>query len=241
MNKVDEIARIIEHAITSGEIPAGTVLRQDQLAEELGVSRTPVREALQQVAAQGLVTLEPNRGAHVRWPSRAELEEAYLIRAELEALAAELALARITRAHLKDLRASEREVARLTQALGAAGEREHRWLAPEWFSANVSFHDVILDVANAPLLKRTTQAVRTVVQGQIVWTPSAYLDELSRQAVTQHREIVEAFAERKPVVRDLVRQHVLDSLTFFQTILEHLTPQPRTILPAGLAGRPARS
>src|SRR5580765_7602386 len=93
--KADDIALVIEEAIVSGELAPGTVLRQEQLSEQFNVSRTPVREALRRLAALGLVSFVPNRGVRVRTLSREELREAFLVRAELESLATELATPRI--------------------------------------------------------------------------------------------------------------------------------------------------
>ena len=94
--KADDLALALEEAIVSGEIAPGTVLRQEQLSEQYQVSRTPVREALRRLAALGLVSFVPNRGVRVRTLSREELREAFLVRAELESLATELATPRIT-------------------------------------------------------------------------------------------------------------------------------------------------
>ena len=89
--KADDIAVLIEEAIVSGELEPGSVLRQEQLSERFGVSRTPVREALRRLAALGLVSFEPNRGVRVRTLSHDDLREAFLVRAELEGLVTELA------------------------------------------------------------------------------------------------------------------------------------------------------
>ena len=83
---VDRLASTIQARVLSGEIPTGSRLRQETLASEFGVSRTPVREALRKLQAGGLVQLEPNRGAVVRGPSAREVREAYEVRAELEGL-----------------------------------------------------------------------------------------------------------------------------------------------------------
>ena len=91
--KADDVALELEQAIVSGELAPGTVLRQERLSEQYGVSRTPIREALRRLAALGLVSFEPNRGVRVRTLTRAELREAFLIRAELESLATEIAAA----------------------------------------------------------------------------------------------------------------------------------------------------
>src|SRR5438045_9461856 len=87
--KADDIALVIEEAIVSGELEPGTVLRQEQLSEQFNVSRTPIREALRRLAALGLVSFVPNRGVRVRTISREELQEAFMVGAELEALAPE--------------------------------------------------------------------------------------------------------------------------------------------------------
>ena len=101
--KADDIALALEEAIVSGEIPPGSVLRQEHLSEQFQVSRTPVREALRRLAALGLVTFEPNRGVRVRMLSRDEMREAFLVRAELESLATEIATPKMTDADLAAL------------------------------------------------------------------------------------------------------------------------------------------
>lgn len=219
--KVDEIVLILEDAIISGELAPGTVLRQDQLSHELGVSRTPVREAIRHLAALGLVSLEPKRGARVRSVPSEELAEAYRIRAELEALAAELAVNRITRSELKSLRTAERRFAEVSSQLRESrnGETATRWLTAEWFVANNEFHDVILKAAPSPLLEQMAKSVRRVFHGQFVWSDSPEIAELYRRNLLQHSAIVEAFAERDPDVRELVRGHIIDSGELLQTLL----------------------
>ena len=105
--KADDIALALEQAIVSGEVAPGTVLRQEQLSERYAVSRTPIREALRRLAALGLVSFEPNRGVRVRTLTGAELREAFLVRAELESLATEIAAGKFTRADLDELEAAE--------------------------------------------------------------------------------------------------------------------------------------
>ena len=76
---VDEIAYRLEAAILEGEFGPGTHLLQDELCARFGVSRTPVREALRKLQAQHLVVLVPNKGATVRFPSRSELSDVYVV------------------------------------------------------------------------------------------------------------------------------------------------------------------
>src|SRR6201997_1833047 len=111
--KADDIALVIEEAIVSGELEPGTVLRQEQLSEQFNVSRTPVREALRRLAALGLVSFVPNRGVRVRTISREELHEAFMVRAELEALATEVAAAKMTSDDLAELEETELHFAKI--------------------------------------------------------------------------------------------------------------------------------
>ena len=113
--KADDIAVLIEEAIVSGELAPGSVLRQEQLSERFGVSRTPVREALRRLAALGLVSFEPNRGVRVRTLSHDDLREAFLVRAELEALVTEIAAQKMTPEALEELEECEQRFARLTK------------------------------------------------------------------------------------------------------------------------------
>ena len=169
--KADEIALELEDDIVSGGIEAGSVLRQEQLSERFGVSRTPIREALRRLAAHGLVSFTPNRGVRVRTLSRDELREAFLVRAELESLATELAVPRMTPERLAELDAAEQRFSELTVALRkkARSGVEDSPLAVEWMHANYGFHDVIYAAAETPYLERLAKSARRTFVGQITW------------------------------------------------------------------------
>jgi len=81
---VDEVAQKIQSRIMAGSIPIGSWLRQESLATEFGVSRTPIREALRKLQASGVIEFVPNRGALVRGPTVRDIREAYEIRVHLE-------------------------------------------------------------------------------------------------------------------------------------------------------------
>src|SRR5205809_4030563 len=124
--KADEIALVLEDEIVSGLIEPGVVLRQEQLSDRFGVSRTPIREALRRLAALGLVSFVPNRGVRVRTISREELHEAFMVRAELEALATEVAAAKMTPDDLAELEAAEQDFAKISIDLRAREPGEAR-------------------------------------------------------------------------------------------------------------------
>jgi DNA-binding GntR family transcriptional regulator len=227
--KADDIAIVLEEAIVSGEIEPGTVLRQEQLSERYHVSRTPVREALRRLAALGLVSFVPNRGVRVRTLSRDELREAFLVRAELESLATELAVPRMGEAELAALDEAASRFADLTEALRdrTRGDDERRGLTSEWMRANHGFHDVIYAAANAPLVERLAKSARRSFFGPAVWRPGgAELDQRYEQNVREHQAIRDAIAAGSANgARALAREHVLSSGRLLELILEHMSNQ----------------
>jgi DNA-binding GntR family transcriptional regulator len=228
--KADDIALALEEAIVSGEIPPGSVLRQEHLSEQFAVSRTPVREALRRLAALGLVTFEPNRGVRVRSLSREELREAFLVRAELEGLATEIATPKMTDEDLRALERAECRFSELTRALVEASHagRQDLELARAWLHANHSFHDVIYEAAQVPLIERMAKAARRTFLVKPFWATGADLDELFHANDRQHRAIREAIAARSPEgARVLAREHVLSSGRLLEAILDKVAAQTR--------------
>src|SRR5689334_13271919 len=127
-------ARVLREAIMSGELGPGQVLGEEQLGRQLGISRTPVREALVLLRSEGLVETPPNRPAIVRNFDRDDLHEIYSIRAVLEGYAARLAADRLTDA---DLEALQRSCDRYRE-LGRHDERLR-----ELTDENFTFHTTI--------------------------------------------------------------------------------------------------
>jgi DNA-binding GntR family transcriptional regulator len=227
--KADDIALEIEEAIVSGELTPGAVLRQDSLSEQYGVSRTPIREALRRLAALGLVSFEPNRGVRVRTLSRQSMWEAFLVRAELEALVTGLAATKITKADLDELEQAEKQFARLTRTLRAREPgRDRRALTTDWMRANHGFHDVIYRVADAPFIEQMAKSARRTFSGPAIWAPGdETIDELYAENEKQHRAIQAALAAKSADgARALARAHVLSSFRLLETILEQIGVRP---------------
>jgi DNA-binding GntR family transcriptional regulator len=227
--KADQIALELEAAIASGSIAADTVLRQGRLAEQFGVSRTPIREALRLLAAQGLVSFSPNRGVRVRTTGRDELTEAFRIRAELEGLAVELATPRMTVEDHEHLLLAERRYAELTHRLidrAAAGERAS--LAVEWLQANDEFHVSIVRAAGSPMLARLIDGVRRQFSGQALWSADA--DALRRivdPGLTEHRLIREAMvAGAGDAARSIMQRHVIGAGEIVKDLLADVGATP---------------
>ncbi|MDP9285688.1 MAG: GntR family transcriptional regulator [Actinomycetota bacterium] len=223
--KADDIAVLIEEAIVSGELAPGSVLRQEELSERFGVSRTPVREALRRLSALGLVSFIPNRGVRVRTMSREDLWEAFLVRAELEALVTEIAAGKVTPARLTELEECEKRFARLTKELRSrepGGDR--RSLMTNWMRANHAFHDVIYEIADVPYIESVAKSARRTFSGPAVWAPvDEELDTLYERNQAEHRAIRSALAAGSVKgARELAHEHVVHSFELLQSILAHV-------------------
>jgi len=228
--KADDIAFALEEAIVSGEIPPGSTLRQEHLSEQFQVSRTPVREALRRLAALGLVTFEPNRGVRVRMLSRDEIREAFMVRAELESLATEIATLKMTDDDLAELERAERRFHRATERLVEMSHegRQDLEIARDWLHHNHAFHDVIYAAADVPLIERMAKAARRTFLVKPVWATGADLDELYVKNDRQHRAIRDAIAALSPEgARVLAREHVLSSGRLLEAILDKVYAQSR--------------
>ena len=195
---VDRLAGAIQTRVLSGDVPVGTRLRQAALAEEFGVSRTPVREALRQLQATGLVELHPNRGAVVRGPSAREIREAYEVRAELEGLAAELAAGRISDRDLLRLREAQALFRKSVETLIARRARRRAPWKDEsvWVRANDLFHQAILDAAGNERLSDTIADLHRSFPRDLTWTALSQSSRLLEENVEQHEAVLEAIEQR---------------------------------------------
>jgi DNA-binding GntR family transcriptional regulator len=143
----EQIKDVILQRIVEGSLEPGSRIVETRIAQELGVSQGPVREALRDLEQLGCVVHEPNRGCSVRDFSLEELLEAFPVRAALEALAARLAAERITKA----------ELAELEQLLERMSRAAQRGDAHDQSQANASFHATVVRAARNRTLERQWQ------------------------------------------------------------------------------------
>jgi DNA-binding GntR family transcriptional regulator len=199
---VDEIAANIRARIMNGEFAIGTPLRQAALAEEFGVSRTPIREALRQLQNGGLIEVLPNRGAVIRVPTPWEVREAYEVRAELEGMAARRAAERITRTQLQTLSESN-EV--LRGALNEAG-------SPDTQAANDCFHTIICAAADNEWLTAMVARINESFPRNVSSLALAGNERHRQENVTEHDEIIAAFEAGDPArAREAMHAHIMSA------------------------------
>lgn len=204
---VDDLAAQIRDRIMSGEYPVGTPLRQAELATTFGISRTPIREALRQLQSGGLIELHPNRGAVVRVPVPWEIREVYEIRADLEALAARRATARLDDASLVALRQANDAMYRRSTARATG-----RPVDPEDENANDRFHsDIAAASANtrlARMLAEINDAFPRNVSAQLLLENSRHREE----NFAEHGHILDAMEKGDTdLAASLMRAHVLEA------------------------------
>jgi len=193
------IAHEIRRAILEGRLEPGDVLREEQLARELGTSRTPVREALIELRNEGLVESTATRRAIVRSYDDDELRDIYELRAALEAHAAGIAAERANAAAILDL---ETSIERF-RALVAVAEEDVQPLVAE----NLVFHGVIGDATGVPRLKKMIDQVMVIPRRYRAY--AAYAPENRATIERDHRAIAQAIAARDPAAaQQLMAAHV---------------------------------
>jgi DNA-binding GntR family transcriptional regulator len=149
----EEAYLYLHKALRLGRYKAGERLIPEDIASEIGMSRMPVREAFRRLAADGLVTLRPNRGCVVAGLTLDELYEAFEIRSVLEGLAVRLAMPKLTAEHFEEL---DRLLLRMERA-GEAG-------SSDWVLRHQEFHACIYGLSGRPKLIRQIAAVHVAIE-----------------------------------------------------------------------------
>jgi DNA-binding GntR family transcriptional regulator len=192
----DVVARRLAQAILGGQLPPGSRLREETLANNFSVSRTPIREALIVLAASGLVHLEPNRGATVLQLTAADVAEVYHLRAVLESESAALAARRITP-----------EVAGLLVKICDRMSELRSAPASDQLAADTDFHYTIAEASGSPRLHALVRQMSAIPEAYRSGIP--YTADDMAEAERQHRGIAEAIGRRQRAeARRLMRTHV---------------------------------
>lgn len=212
---IEPVYQQLRRLIIQGAYPPGARLVEERLAQDLGVSRTPVRQALARVAAEGLVWIYPNRGAVVRTFTPDDLIQAYDLRAVLEGYAAYQAARRIDAAQLAVLEHEAAALERSMQQTFASREEEVHALVAH----NQVFHDTIVRASgNARLADLLPLVVDVPLQFRSF---SWYTDEERRLSNFFHRSILHALHTRDPDrARALMQEHIYRGRDFLLMSLE---------------------
>jgi len=194
-----QVLRAVEDLVVYGTLSPGEHLVESALAERLGVSRQPVREALQTLSAAGFIELRAGRGAFVSRPTPREVQETFHVRALLEADTAAVAAKKISDQTLDDLA----QIVERGRSLASGGDSR------ALLELNASFHNVITAAGG----NRVSQRFLDDLQRRISWFLATIIKNRAPSSWEEHAEILRALRERDAtVVFDLVRTHVQRSL-----------------------------
>ncbi len=193
-----EVAVRLRQRIVEGQIAPGTKLNERELSEVLKVSRTPLREAIKMLAAEGLVELLPNRGAVVAQLSEQDIADTFEVIAGLEGQAGELAAQRIGEAELAEIRALHYEM------LAAYTRRD----LPTYYRINAQIHTRINAAAGNRVLTQTWATVNARLQA--LRFRSNFDEAKWKRAVKEHDKMIELLAARDgAALRTLLIAHLL--------------------------------
>jgi len=199
-------------AILDGRYQPGARIVETRVARELGTSQAPVREALRDLEALGVVETSPFRGARVRRPSARELLEAYAVRSELETLGARLALPAISDGDLEELAGRLREMRRAARAGDLHAEA----------AADAAFHGRIIELAGNATLERVWRRLEPFSRTYITLVvPGA-----DRHRIADlHDPVLEALRQRDPdLVAAALRRHFVEAGSMFARLWKD--PEP---------------
>ncbi|HMK65964.1 MAG TPA: GntR family transcriptional regulator [Thermodesulfobacteriota bacterium] len=205
---VEQISEFLTQAIMEGQFTSGERLVENELQRRFGVSRTPIRESFRILEKKGLIQNIPRKGTYVRKITRKDIEENFPVRANLESLAAILALPYLTP---QDLEKMESCFARMSEA---GKHNDFR----SYLKYHTQYHDVFIRASHNDTLIELLENLRN----QAIWFRYSYLyvQEAYDYAVKVHRRILDDFINKDSNhLESLIREHILIALDRFVQFL----------------------
>lgn len=193
----DQVVARLRTMLVEGRIPPGAKLNERELSEQLRVSRTPLREAIKLLAAEGLVDLLPNRGAVAVKLTERDVVDTFEVLAELEGLSGALAAARIGEPQLAEMRALQYEMMACFARRDLSG----------YYRLNAKIHSLINDAAGNPVLAGTYRSINARVQSLRFRTNQN--EAKWKRAIQDHEDMVQAMAAHDAdAMRAILVRHI---------------------------------
>ena len=205
----DGVKKYLEQKIVTGKLKPGQQIKEQDLAESLGVSRPPIREAFKILEAEGLITRVPNKGAFVTEIEEKDIWEIYTLKTALYGLGTRLAFGRLNDSLISKL---EHIVSSMKQCIEQDPPDITRYQA-----LNEQFHDLMLDAADHGRLKKMAATLHNQVK-RYSYRSLAERSHLQR-SYKYHKAIVDAIKKgEKEKAAQLTEEHVLEGLKVLQDI-----------------------
>jgi DNA-binding GntR family transcriptional regulator len=195
----EEVAELLRQRIFARELEPGSWIDELRIAEALGISRTPLREALKVLAAEGLVTMKVRRGAYVTEVSEKDLRDVYHLLALLESDAARVVAQRASDAQLVQIQQLQQDLE------NATGDRDR------FFQVNEAFHMVLLQIADNRWRDQMVADLRKVMK--LNRHNSLFKEGRIEQSLAEHQAIVDALTARQPeLAAERMSAHFMNGL-----------------------------
>jgi DNA-binding GntR family transcriptional regulator len=196
-----KVYRILKKEIIKGSLKPGSKVLEGRIADQIGISRTPVREAIRELAAEGFVTLSPNQGVVVRGVSAENIREVLQVHSVLEGLATRLSCEVINEEELKELENYVNKMEKLTNKKDPLAYSE----------VDLKFHELIVDNCGN---KRLIQMRKNISdQAQRYRISSLRIQGRLKKSLKEHQKILEAFKTKNPKKADSMSQeHIQNAL-----------------------------
>ena len=198
----DEVARRLRRAIKRGDLPRGTHLVEQEIAEQFLVSRMPVRIAIQKLIDEGLVFKEPRRGAFVHTFSSLELDEVYSIRVALEKLVVQFAVPNWS----IEIEAELEGIVGQMQQAAAAGDRQ------KGFELDSKFHSILWELSQHSILIEVVSSLRSRISRFLAEANEVLSPAELNHHVAAHQALVDVLKQRDiERAKDAIADHILDA------------------------------
>ncbi len=194
----EEVADRLREQIFNKELASGSWLDEQSLADQFGISRTPMREAIKVLASEGLVTIKMRRGAYVTEVARKDLEQIFTILSLLEGHAAKTTASKATEAELNLLDHLHHRLEK------AAADRD----IEQFFEINVKFHELIQEIAGNRWMNGVITDLRKVLK--LHRKDSLTSTGRLQNSLVEHREILRALLKRDPIASESAMRNHLD-------------------------------
>ncbi|MCX7773153.1 MAG: GntR family transcriptional regulator [Clostridia bacterium] len=197
----DVIFETLRKAIVSGDIKPGERLMEVSLAEQMGVSRTPVREAIRRLEAEGLVTMIPRKGTHVSELSIKDMMDVLEVRAALDKLATGLAAKRMQASQIKSLESVHKQYVSFVEKDNIEGA----------IRKDIEFHDLIYSASGNPRLISVASSLREhIFRFRVIYMKDTHIAE---HVLHEHDEMLNAIREANEArAADLAEQHIRNQM-----------------------------
>ncbi len=180
----DELVDIIRDRILKGEYKIGEKIKENQIATEFKVSRTPIREAFKQLENEGLIDYIPNRGCFAKGFTRQDIEDIYAVRKALEIMAVEWAVSRISDEQIQALQ----EQSELMEFYTVKKDSD------KVLELNSAYHDIIYDAAGSRFMAQILRSYKEYIEQtrKVILYEQAYLEEILKE----HKAVLAAIIDR---------------------------------------------